>query len=46
MIVGCMNEALNSLRPTAYLFSDTQLTTRNATNLLNRVPPELEGGTE
>ena len=41
MIVGCMNEALNSLRPTSYLFSDTQLATHNATSMLNRVPPEL-----
>ena len=46
MVVGCMNEALNSLRPSAYLFSDTQLRTLNANLQLSRVPPELEGGSE
>jgi hypothetical protein len=38
MVVECMNEALNSLRPTLYIFQETQLATLNALKGMERLP--------
>lgn len=38
MVVECMNEALNSLRPTSYIFSETRLNTINYLRNMQRVP--------
>ena len=46
MVADCMNEALNSLRPTDYPFAETRLAAINTRSQLRRVPAELEGGSE
>jgi len=37
MIGDCINEALNSLRPTYFLFTSTQLSTINALKAMEKV---------
>lgn len=38
MIADCMNEALNSLRPSVYLFTETQLRTINTLKGMDKIP--------